>query len=266
MTALTNQLLMPPGPDRSGKPTRRHPLSTYQRFQHLAVTSLGLAGGAGLIGAGIWHWYFAYRIYGPAVVWRHATPWLIAGGLLGLIGLAGLLQVWRWRRTAVVIYPDGLVYRRGGQSWRISWPMISELYLHSTDFGLPGLTWSRRIDITLALHDGRTVTFPAALQDTAGLAEHLKAELFPGLSTEFTRRFNLGEALSFGPLTLTSEGLIYQRNRASWHSVRNVFLAGGRMHIELHDGRRSRRVSIPIGTIPNIDLCVQFIQHLGQPT
>ncbi len=221
-----------------------------------AIVTLGSALAA--LGFSLWAWYFAMSTYGPAAVRRWTTPWLIAAPLLGIIGLACLVRVWRLVRRWVEVFPDGLRVHRGRREDWIAWPAIREIRTSSAR--QPGPTFAA---LEIRLIGGRRLRLTRSLTDLETLVQRVKQGAYPLLQEAYRAKFNRGEELDFGQLRLTPEGVQAGRKTIQWGHVQAVEVRAGQLTLS-SDEPAGPRIRVAAVRVPNIDVCVQIIRLLGQ--
>lgn len=224
----------------------------------LAAGIVGAGMGLAALGFGGLAWAFATTTYGPAAVARSAGPWFTAAPLLFCIGTTFLARAWWIRRVWIEVFDDGLRVNRGRKAEWMAWTAVCQVRTRSA-----GARGSHFVSLDVRLEDGRRLRATRMLADLDGLVERVKRGAFPALLEDCRVRFNRGEALTFGPLRLSPEGVQAGRNRLQWGDVQAV---------EVRDGRLIIAAREPAGTIlrtaadrvPNIDVCVQLVRLLGQ--
>jgi hypothetical protein len=221
-----------------------------------AIVTLGSALAA--LGFSLWAWYFAMSTYGPAAVRRWTGPWLVAAPLLGIVGIACLLRVWRLARLWVDAMPDGLRVHCGRKSEWIAWADVREI--RTWPARPPGPAFSR---LELRLTGKRTLRYTRSLADLEGLVQLVKRMAYPLLQESYRTRFNRGEGLEFGRLWLTPEGVQAGKKSIQWGHVRSVEVRGGQLDV-LAVAPDAARIRVAAARVPNIDVCVQIIRLLGQ--
>lgn len=238
-------------------------LRPARRRIYLALALLGLSGGLGGLAAGVWLWYFALQNYGPAVVWRWSSPWLAAGGVLLIPGLLGLVAWLRWRRLRLDVHQHGLRFRLGRREERMTWSDIAALHTQAVRYGLP-LRARGTARLRVVARDGREIVIPHLLERFEQAVDAVKRAVYPLLLADYSRQFNAGEVIEFGPIRLQAQGVTVGDRHIPWPSLQAVDLSGGRLTLAATlDGRLQRR-AIPASRIPNVELCVQFLQYLGR--
>lgn len=258
-------------PPAQATPTSKLGLQTgehrLRRILRLAYPSLGLAGllaTLALWALAAWRWAFAYSTYGPAIVWRVAFPLVLLSLVSLTVGLAGVLATLRLGPLVVSTYERGLVVRRGRRGKLIRWGHIRHLRTAAVRYGFSGLSWGRRASITLILDNGEKFRFTTVLADIEGLIAVVKSNVYPRLLDEYTRQFNQGHALSFGPLSLSAVGIQQGRSQLGWADLGRASLENGRLVLTPASPGRGSKIRIEARRIPDVDLCLQFIQHLSK--
>ena len=232
---------------------------------HRAVTIAGwaavaLAVLAALFAAG--RALFAYQTYGPLAVDRWSSPPLMAAGGFLLAGVLLLLLGRSRGGTIVRQHVRGLVLQRGRKGSAVPWDEIREIHTRAVRYGLGRRPWGRQGELILVTRDGRRFRLDQSLSDYDELAETIKRNVYSALLDAYTRAFNHGQSLPFGPLALTPEGIQNGRKTLRWQDVATVRLERGWLEAAPSERRAGPRLRFPARSIPNVDLCLQLIQEL----
>ncbi len=254
----------PPPQTNAGRRLSQHATRPEVRRLTLGLGAAGAVGAAAAAVAALASGYAAYTHYGPAAVWRRSVPWLWLSAALAIVGMYGLARLWTVGRLAVGVHERGLAVRRGRRLAWVGWEQILQVRTHAVRYGLPGLAWGRQVTLELGLLNGRRLRLPQSLSDLDGLTDAVKRNVYPPLLAEYTRRYNQGQALVFGPVRLTHQGLQVGRAAIAWSDVGTVALEEGLLRVTSRPSAAGRRLSVPAAGVPNVDLCAQFIQHLAQ--
>jgi hypothetical protein len=249
-----------------GLQTGQHRLRRLLRLAYPVLGLTGLLATLALWAFAAWRWVFAYSTYGPALVWRVALPIILLSAATLAAGLIGVLARIRLGPLVVTTYERGLTVRRGRRGKLIRWSHIRYLRTAAVRYGFSGLSWGRRASITIALDSGEKFRFTTALTDIEGLIATVKGNVYPRMLEEYTRQFNDGNALSFGPLTLSRQAIQRGRSQLEWTSLGRASLENGRLVLTPRAGADGSKIRIEAGRIPNVDLCLQFIEQLGRQT
>lgn len=227
---------------------------------------IGLTGSFASIMWAVWRWLFTLRQYGPAALGR----WLAAplGAVVGFIsiGLVGLWQYWRRSRSSITLFEGGLVLTQGHENESIPWEVIDQIHTTSVRYGFPGLTSQERTTIDVFHSNDRKVRLSQALVAFDALVETVKRRVYAVLLTDYARKLNQGDTLAFGPLTLSKEGVKKDQHFVRWHDVQNVSLSKGQLELVMNQESQDIKMKVSTRSIPNVELCYQLLQLLGERT
>ncbi len=241
----------------SSHPVKRELLRTY-----LAMTTLGFIGAIAAFIWAIFRWYFAYHHFGPAVVSRWTTPALVLSLVLAAIGGIGLILYMSARNYRVTTDEISMLITKRNQAVSIPWEEIEFVRSSSIRYGIAKLEWGNRSTLWIHTSNGQVFRFMNNLTDFNGLAETVKANLYPRYLAHYRQYLNQGQSLDFGPVQLTQNGIVFRRKECHWSELEGVSLARGRLTITVKKGPRMKSYSIPARKIPNSDLCAQLIQNI----
>lgn len=245
---------------RPGAPLQTHTIRTGLRTLQWIGALTGILGVLVCLSVGAWRWGLAYTNYGPAVVWRWSVPWFT--GALGLTPLAalGFLSLWRTRKTKILVYPSGILYRRAGRSINLPWQEIVAIRTVGPWPGLRLLGVGRPLSLSLETADGRTLRFSQELSDFKSLVDTVKGKVYPPMLRAYTQRFNSGGTLQFGPITLRPEGVQVGQRQLPWKLLHGASLDGGELTLFPTPETKLKPIKLSAAQVPNIDLCFQMIQ------
>lgn len=259
---------MTQGPSKTA-PTLGQLINVYRasRRRRLALWILLAAGlAATLISAlaGGYRWYLATTQYGPAVVSKWSTPWFIAAAAFAGLSLVISIFILRGRQLEVSLYGAGIVYQHGRNRISIPWQDIQRLHASAVRYGIFGLIWGGEMEVRLDIRGGQQIRLTRAIAHLPDLVEKIKRNIYPHLLAGYTRVFNQGQALEFGPLTLNGEGVLRAGRLLPWTQLASAELERGVLKLTPVKGGPGRRMKLPAHQIPNLDVCLQLIQNLGQ--
>lgn len=252
-----------PIPRGFGAFVREHRPRHERMLQLYLMTGLTYLAFAVAIAFGFWRWYFAYANYGPAVVWRWASPAWAAGAALFALALLQTFRLWQVGRRSLYLYAGGIVWRVGRHARALAWADVAEIYTSLVRYGLLGLDWGSRLRVTVVPTRGRFIQLTEDLADLDTLLQHVKHSIYPRLLAQSRRAFNAGGALTFGPLTLQRDGILRQGRLVPWRALRGASLDSGRLTLTITEAGGPAHVRLPVSRIPNADLCLQLIRLLG---
>jgi hypothetical protein len=216
-------------------------------------------------GVAAYRGFVAYTEYGPLLVGRWVTAPQVLGLVTAAIGIWLAVKAWRAWRMRVRLHANGLAFVRGRRGRALTWPDIRALWSHAVRTGLPWLSTSRRLRLELEARDGHRYRLDDTLEDFEGLARAIKARVYPLLLADYTKSFNDHQVLPFGPIRLGPAGIEDgTRPPFAWTEVRGAELAAGKLKIRTSRPGRQSTLSYPAHRIPNVEVCTQLIQEIGQ--
>ncbi len=236
------------------------PARAYRTGLWAGAMASWIAGGVVTL-IGLWRWGLAMLEYGPVVVWPWSAPWLGAAAILIVLALWVTVLAFGASRRAVRVLRSGMLIERWRRRTHVPWEAVSAIYTSAIDYRLPLLS-APRVAIRLRSQSGQIVRLPSVLSNADELVTTIKAHTYPRLLEQYRREFNLGHALSFGPLELNKTGLRYGKDSLLWTEVASVTLERGRLRVRFRPDS-GRGWKIPASRIPNADLCLQLTSLLG---
>ena len=245
-----------------GSMISEHRLRRQLRILYSAMAIIGLIGAATSGILAVWFWFFAYRHYGPAAIVRWTEPALWTAAGFALVALAGMISFWRSRGLRVYLYERGLIYQRGRQEETLRWNQIIQIHTAAVRYGLSSIVWGGQTTLELHTDDHRLVRLNHALTDLSSLAETVKRNVYPNLLDEYRRLLNQGDAIHFGPFLVTLKGIQQDQRFIPWQNINQITLGRGLLLITPNENVQGIKMSIPANQVPNVDLCVQLIEHL----
>lgn len=246
------------------EPRTVHGLARGRKLRNIAITVLGWMLSAGFGSAGVAFWLLAYTEYGPAVVWRWSLPWLALALISLPLALFGTAALWRNRNLRFHLFDDGFVFARGGTRVGAHWSEVQGLLVTAVQYGILGISWGQRIRLQFDLVDGRQLEINEPLEDEENLVDEIKSHVYPDMLEAYRAAFNDGHPIVFGPITINRSGIRAERNAIAWSQLEWAQLQSGTVMIQPHPGAGARGIKVAAANVPNVDLCVQLIQALGQ--
>ncbi|MBN2556149.1 MAG: hypothetical protein JXA97_09465 [Anaerolineales bacterium] len=233
----------------------------------LRIRLLAIAAGIGAVvtSAGAFlRLYDAYQNYGPALISRWTSPLLAASGALWLFLILSILDYHTLKSCCATVYEGGIVIERNSRKVNLRWGEIEALVIKATRYLVPFL--NRQAPLRLQIHSAgkKPLSIQHTLEDMPELIDTLKAQVYPRVLEECRRTLDQGGKVIMGPFHLSAAELRVGKRSIGWVSVRQVHLEKGRICLHFLSGKRTQTARIPAHKIPNVDLCIQIIHHLGQ--
>lgn len=101
--------------------------------------------------------------------------------------------------TALVVYRDGFAFQAGGaetHTWR-----FDEVSVIQSNLAWPPHSFEKH-EFILTRTSGETLTLDDGVKAVTAAADKIKAAVFPRLAPALIQRYQAGEALTFGPVTV----------------------------------------------------------------
>ena len=171
------------------------------------------------------------------------------------------------RISRLVIYRDGFAYQAGGtevRAWRFDeltaiWSDEVKMSLHGifkNDYTLIRATGEALIldtcDVTWFREHGIQFWYKML-----AAREYLKLGAFKLLLPGVFQRYEAGEALTFGPVSVQkSSGMQLGGNRYAWGDIQGIHASKGRLQV---DGTKHQKLELRICEIPNFELLCRLI-------
>ncbi len=242
------------------------PLSYPSRAMNredLALYLLSLGVPVALAGYGLWQVYLGYVQFGPAAMTAWAQPWFVAASVTVIPLFLLTIRAVILARREVQIVEQGLIFRGvGGGRKNLSWKHLDGIALEDTRYHLLTLTLRTRRTVRLFPTTGTPIALDDRFRDLPGLAETIKAHLYPRLLPELRAQLQK-QWVYFGPLRLNRTHLDTGKRTIPWQQVNSLRLHAGFLIIE-PDGHKP--LQIPSAKIPNVDLLLQIVEELYTET
>ena len=168
------------------------------------------------------------------------------------------------RARVVVHYRDGFAYQTGGKdihTWR--WDEVagiqSNLSRHPARYG----NYYTQHQYTLTNQHGDKVILDDGLTNVPAEASAIKQAVFALMGPALVHRYQAGEALTFGPVTVQRQnGLQLEGKLFAWNAIGDIQVKAGRFLVTLSDGKTHQA---PVSAIPNVEMLCQVIGAKWSP-
>ncbi len=161
------------------------------------------------------------------------------------------------RASVLVRYRDGLAFRAGDKdvhAWQ--WEEVAVIQTnnsrHSTEHG----SYTGH-EYTLTKRSGEKLILDDGLKGVADAADHIKTAVFALMRPALKQRYQAGEALTFGPVTVHQHsGLQLDGKPYAWDTIEDVKVEHGQLKVTL---RNRQTHAAHASAILNIELLCQII-------
>ena len=232
-------------------------------IRYLCLSLLGFIGMLITLIIGLWRWWSIMTHFGPAVLWRSLQPflWITIGFvLLGGIGLSLLRHS---KQQEIQLSPMGITWRKGRKLRIYHWEKIKNIFITSFRYGIMEFTWASKTEVILYLQEEKRFKISQSFESIGMLVDTIKHYVYPIMFDRVRVAFNQGQPMHFGPITLTSQGVLNGKKNLRWEDIGKIELHRGRLSLQAMDLASGAKISVPAHKIPDIDLCLQILHHFG---
>jgi hypothetical protein len=157
--------------------------------------------------------------------------------------------------AALAVFQDGLAFTLPGDpdvhAWRFDEVTTIQSNLYEPQHA-PVIK-----EFTLTRASGETLVLNDALCAVEAAACFIKAGVFPRMVPPLLQRYEAGEALTFGPVTVHQrDGIQIESAHYAWDEIDRTFVGLGRFIVELRAGKSK---SVRACEIPNLELLCRVI-------
>ena len=156
--------------------------------------------------------------------------------------------------SALVVYRDGFAYQAGSKDthpWR-----FEDVAVIQSNLAWPPHS-AETHEYTLTRTSGEALILDDGVKSVTAAADQIKAAVFARLAPMLIQRYQAGEALTFGPVTVQQQtGLRLGGQHYTWEDIQNIQVQSGRFQLSLRSGKHSEARA---SAIPNIELLGQMI-------
>lgn len=168
--------------------------------------------------------------------------------------------------NALVVYRDGFAFQGGGkpaQPWRFDEVAAIQTTLETHRMGGKReykLTRTTGESLLLDEHMYSGVSkddWVKLVEALQAAADQIKVAVFRRLTPPAVQRYEAGEALKFGPVTVQqNDGIQLGSHRYAWGDVQDIEVKDGRLKLTLNNGKHDE---IRVPEIPNFELLGRLI-------
>ena len=217
-----------------------------------------------LIITGLDWYYYGYTQYGPIAAQTWSQDWLFWGILIGVITL--IVTAWQvfQTRVRVDLFRYGIeVHLPRQASQTLRWEDITGIASTTIQDSIWGRVLRTRHRLIIHLTQGKPITFDDRVDKLLELTTRLKANLYPRLLPGFRTRFQAGQQLTFGPISIQSSSIKIRERQLPWEYVNRITVLAGHLVIETRTEKSEhpKSLRVPVIQIPNLELLLQVLQR-----
>ena len=217
-----------------------------------------------LLITGLDWYYYGYTQYGPVAATAWSQNWLTWGVLIGILTLVTTIWQVYHSRVQVTIFRYGIEVKTPGHSRQpYRWEDITGIASTSTQEQFFGHTYHVNHRLTIWLIKGNPISLDDHIANLLELATRLKANLYPRLLPGLRSRFQSGQPIPFGPITIQSGYIIVREDQIPWNQIKHITVMSGHLIVDgqAQTSKQSNRYHLSVSKIPNIELLLQLMQR-----
>lgn len=211
--------------------------------------------------------YVLYNInrFGPAVQARSIENYLIPAVMIGLtmlvIGLLTLLSTYRNWKLAAGIFRDVFALSDNKGLHHFRWLDVSTMTSAVTKHYRNGIYTGTTHIYTIVDRQGKKAILKDSLPKVEEIAKAIEDGIFPHLYKAAAEKYNAGESIGFGPITLSKVGIKIGKNSYAWDIVGKITVEKGYIKAAQKDGGWFSGASIPVASIPNFSVLLAVLNQ-----
>lgn len=192
------------------------------------------------------------------------TALIIALAALALLALTvGWFVLHYWNRE-VILYEQGFSYREGSRQAYFKYSEIQSVHLTAEDIGYLGGLIRRRVRrFTLKTIHDETIVLTTVYRAIDALIDRLERLTSVTLRERLHERLAAGDAVDFGGLRVTPDGLERDGHVLAWTDYAGYALGGGALLLHSRtsstDGEPWGRV--PLDSLDNVRVLVELLKR-----
>jgi len=239
-----------------------YPVKQGYRWGSLVVCLLLITGAAVVMFMGLFNAYTAFEQHGAALLDDTLT---IPLGITVVLIIFGMLAAWiayvHWDK-GVVAYERGFAYndRKGLQIW--PWDQVISMTSAITRHYTNGIYTGTTHTYTIINRQNHRLVLSDSIKKVEQLAKTIEEGIFPQLYERAADQYNLGQSLSFGPVTINKTGITVGKKNFSWAEVKQIAIRQGSMKISRVDGGWFSGASAMVSAIPNLRVLSAILQQV----
>lgn len=239
-------------------------LGAFQQEYHVKYTRTTLFSGiAALIlatGSGL----FGYELLASPrnINDTNNAPFLLVIGVVFLLAaLYCLLYPLLYRSWRVYVYSEGFAYTRGGKLDAFRWENIESALYSVTRRYMNGIYMGTQHKYTVLGTDGRKVVLNDRITSIERLGEIISEMVTRVKLPEALASIQAGNTLSFGPLSVSLQGVSNGKETLSWEQVTAFQVSSGIITVR-KGGKWLSWSAVPVAKIPNVFVFLALVDAI----
>ncbi|MGH2478876.1 MAG: DUF6585 family protein [Ktedonobacteraceae bacterium] len=182
---------------------------------------------------------------------------------LGFVGVAlymiltpVLFSSWR-----VYICTEGFLYKHGNTIEAFRWEQVEAMWQSVTRHRTNGIYTGTTHKYTVRGKDGRQVIFNDKFGHVEDLGNTLSRQITNYLMPQVVSAYNAGNTITFGPLSISQQGVSNGREALSWSQITAISVNRGIVTVK-KEGKWLNWSTIMVARVPNIFVFMALVNYV----
>lgn len=212
-----------------------------------------------LLGIGLWALMFA-DLSDP-----NAGRLILGVGLLSLffVGIAVyyLLYPVIYRSVRVYVCAGGFIFKKGNAVDIFRWEQIEAMWRAVTKHYTNGIYTGTTHKYTVRRKDGKQVIFNDRFVNVEALGDTISRAITNYLWPQVIEAYNAGKAITFGPLSISLQGVSNGRELLPWNQIKEMGVNRGVVTVR-REGKWLNWSSVMAAKVPNIFVFMALVDYV----
>lgn len=179
------------------------------------------------------------------------------------------IQTYQSYGIQVFVHEHGLIYRKHRSQQTIYWRDVREVRHRMRRYSVGGsnggmiIRW-RAHTYVINCYDNTSITLYWTFEKIQQLGRHAEVETARSLFLPAWESFQKNPSMTFGPLTVTAQGIYYRQKPLLWRDMESIDIneqVRGRVVIA-KQRQWFRWASVSLGEIPNVEIFRELVLHI----
>ena len=166
----------------------------------------------------------------------------------------------RYKTWHIYTCDNGFIFSKGGKAEVFPWEKIESFWQQITQHKRYGMNIGMTHKYTVRRSDGTEVILDDKFGNVDKLGETINEEIIKVKLPQAIAAFASGQVLSFGPISISPQGVTKGKDLLPWDQIKRIYVADGYFIID-RDKKLLNWANIEASKIPNVLLLSALITH-----
>jgi hypothetical protein len=168
------------------------------------------------------------------------------------------LQSSNWR---VYVFNQGFVFLKGGQPDIFRWAEIRAIWQQITAYYRYGFRTRTTHKYTIERADGHRIVLNDRIKNVAELGNGLSRQISEFMLPHMIAAYNAGNVITFGPLSVSKQGVSNGREMLPWPSIKEIGVNRGYVSVR-KEGKWLNWSTVAVANIPNFAVFMALTRYI----